>query len=203
MNLDQGAGEGGWLQISPKWRDKCSRKETTAHLKKKSLNLMENIQRPDCCRGGGCMWVGGCRKDILSSTKGWWRTLRLLNLRGWWTFDGWGEQCFSCSRGLLGMGLGRTYLSEGGSPQPRSWVRVWGRQTHMTYPWGLCPKRLHSGYTGNSPTVYSTSQFVNPWVQWVLWTSQWPWEICWTKLMILILQIMKVKRKAFPPRVEE
>ena len=36
---------------------------------KKYLHLMESIQRLDCGRGGGCVWVGGYRKDILSITK--------------------------------------------------------------------------------------------------------------------------------------
>lgn len=70
MNVDQGAGEGGWLQVSPKWWDKCSRKETPHALTTTTttLNLMGNFERLDW--GGGVYVSGRCSEEILPTVKG-------------------------------------------------------------------------------------------------------------------------------------
>lgn len=72
MDLDQEAKEEGWLQISPTLGDKCPRKETLHFLKKNKRVTEFNGKHSEAGLQSewGCVSVGGCRKDILSTRKG-------------------------------------------------------------------------------------------------------------------------------------
>ena len=65
--LEKGAGSRYPLNVGTNTQ---GRRSLRIKKQNKTLNLMENIQRPDCGRDGRYVWVGGCWKDSLSTTEG-------------------------------------------------------------------------------------------------------------------------------------
>lgn len=205
MDSDQWAGEGGWFQISPKeGGNKHIKKETPQHEKQKhtkTLNLMENMQRPHCAKNGKCMRVGRCKKDILSSMKGMMKDYPAFELEQLRSLLWLKVEVFSLLKGPLGEGALRGLTEEGRQPPPQ----IQGGSAMETQSWGACggpgPKswRVHAPMCLHRQTVHSTSQFINSWVWCLFELHGEPGRLWGIKFGILIGQVMKSSTRCFSP----
>lgn len=123
---------------------------------------MENIQRPDCGRDGRYVWVGWCWKDSLSTMEGMIKDYPAFKPKGGSVFP---------SPEAFGGALREDSLREA-ALNPDSGPGCEGDTargpTMGTVPKSAGGSRLQGAYMGSSPTVYSTSQFINPGIRCLL-----------------------------------